>query len=115
MGKAFELPRLISEEVNKRFEFMEKCRNELDKRYRECDSKGHQAVEENYCNYCFRHLEYKAPRTDAILKEREKLHPYNKPLDAPVMAEERRREIELKKFMDKTEGLQKIIKKLSKD
>ena len=45
-------------------------RIELMKRYKECDSKGHIIPDEenNYCNHCFRHLNYVSPIIEAIRK-----------------------------------------------
>ncbi|MAG78800.1 hypothetical protein CMI40_00285 [Candidatus Pacearchaeota archaeon] len=87
----------------------------LDKRYLECNSKGHIQPDnkENTCNYCYRTLIYKTPATDAILKDREKLPIQHQPMDAPIIMEKGKREIESQKFMDRMQGLTKLEEELS--
>jgi len=86
----------------------------LNERYVECDSKGHQKPDEenNYCNYCHRHLRYKTPRTDAMINERKKLPWYNQPFDAPLMIQERERESGAQKLEDNFKGLIKLSDEL---
>jgi len=89
----------------------------LDNRYRECDTSGNghlkQDQENNYCNYCFRHLSYKTPETDAILESRKNLSIWQQPLDAPFIREEREREIGPQKAKDYFDGISNLEQELS--
>ena len=84
--------------------------HELQERYDRCDKSGHQKPKEgrNRCEYCFRQLKYEAPKTDAILRAREKLPYMFRPFDAPVMMKRREDEIELQKTLDWTYGLERL-------
>lgn len=88
----------------------------LEKRYQECDSSqgGHLRANPsiNYCNNCFRHLKYETPQTSAELESRRDIPFMFQPLDAPVMMERARREIEHQKTMDRLSGLHKLIEEL---
>jgi hypothetical protein len=85
----------------------------LYRRYNECDKLGHQLLDKdkNYCNYCFRHLEYKSPKTDKILEERSRLPDMLDPADAPLIVEKRTSEIRCQKITDFFNGVMKIKKK----
>lgn len=40
---------------NQDYKNIKKLNNLLDKRYKICDSKGHNSLNNNYCNFCYRH------------------------------------------------------------
>jgi len=84
----------------------------LDERYKECNSEGHKSVQGDSCVYCYRHLEYSAPRTEDILKDREKLPWYSQPMDGTIMIEKRKKEINRQKFLDRLRGLRKLSQEL---
>lgn len=86
----------------------------LNKRYAECNSYGHkkQDVGSNYCNYCYRHLNYKSSKVDAILDSRKNLPLDQVPLDAPILNDIANEEINHNRHMDKLKGLRKIIEEL---
>jgi len=97
------------EQIKQNIRRYKEFNRELDKRYSECDSQGHLKPdkENNYCNYCFRHLSYSAPNTDAILEEREAFPETQLP-DLSIILEQRRIEIDSQKSLDRFSGLIKV-------
>ncbi|MEK6850313.1 MAG: hypothetical protein AABX85_01935 [Nanoarchaeota archaeon] len=85
---------------------------EIRERYMECDKLGHYAPDnprEDFCGHCFRRLEYVAYNVQQILGERRNVPIFQQPLDAPVLSEQRDREIEGLKFDDWCFGLKEIF------
>ncbi len=83
-------------------------------RYGECDYMGHQLIisGENYCGHCHRHLNYGAPETEAILRDREELPLESQPLDATAMRARRDAEIRNQKAFDWYTGIPKVVVEL---
>jgi hypothetical protein len=106
--KAFQANRERSEKIANLMKIRQMCSSVLDERYHECDSKGHQKPDENYCNYCYRHIDYASPEVAAILEERKNIPSIHQPLDAPVLMEKRKRDIERQKAKDYFSGINKI-------
>ena len=71
------------------------------------------AEEENTCYYCYRTLNYKTHEADFIVKEDEKLPMMQRPMNASVVSDIARREIEAQKHQDYIDGLTKIAKELN--
>jgi hypothetical protein len=94
--------------------FIDKNDVELKKRYNICDSQGHQSPdrETNFCNYCFRHLNYKTPETDRKFSNRG-LPLILIPCDAPLRANSAREEIQHQRLIDYFDGLNKLSSELS--
>ena len=44
----------------------------LQQRYAKCDSQGHKKLngDNNYCDYCFRHVPYRPVRTGGMMRKR---------------------------------------------
>ena len=89
----------------------EKANLELEGRYSECDRHGHKEEDEenNICEYCFRHLEYGTPKTDAKYSYRKGLSIWHQPLDVAVTSQERRDEIAQQKSLDRIMGIEKLM------
>jgi hypothetical protein len=84
----------------------------IDERIKECKLKGHLQPDEkkNECGYCFQHLVYSTPETDALLAERSKLPLIQQPYDAPFISKMQKRELESQKFFDFLNGVEKLTK-----
>jgi hypothetical protein len=82
-------------------------------RYKTCGTKGHQNAEGNYCSYCYRHINYETPETNRIIEGRKHLTIYQQPLDAPLIIDQMKREIDSQKAMDFLQGLAKLNGELS--
>ena len=82
----------------------------LTQRYATCDAEGHKKAnpEGNECDHCYRQIEYQTPQTNAIFESRSALPVDRQPLDAPVMMQRAREEIELQKALDYICGLRKL-------
>jgi hypothetical protein len=76
--KAFQAGKERSEKVAKLMKTRGICSGILDQRYHECDSKGHQKPDEkeNYCSYCYRHIDYESPETSKRDIDRQKAKDY---------------------------------------
>jgi hypothetical protein len=72
--KAFQANRERIARMAEVMRIRQMCSGVLDQRYHECDSKGHQKPDEkeNYCSYCYRHLDYASPETSKRDIERQK-------------------------------------------
>lgn len=64
------------------------------------------------CGYCFRHLKYRTPKTDAILESRKDLSWLEAPVDAPYIEDLQKQEIAPQRMTDRFSGLQVIIEQL---
>jgi hypothetical protein len=108
--KAFQAGKERSARMAEVMRTRQMCSGVLDQRYHECDSKGHQKPDEkeNYCGYCYRHIDYTSPETDAILEGRKNIPSMQQPLDAPVLMEKRKRDIERQKAKDYFRGVNKV-------
>lgn len=86
----------------------------LDQRYTECNAKGHRKpdTEDNYCTHCYRPLEWKTPKTDAILASREELPIMLRPMDAPLIHKAQQEEIALQKSLQRFRGLRMLEQEL---
>lgn len=85
----------------------------LQRRYDECDSEGHKKPSGNYCNYCYRHLMYFTPETDAKLRKRKNTPLKFQPCDAPIILKEKQEEIKFQKFYDLCDGVKRITEELT--
>jgi len=76
--KAFQAGKEKSARMAEVMKTRQMCAGVLDQRYHECDSKGHQKPDEkeNYCSYCYRHLDYESPETSKRDIERQKAKDY---------------------------------------
>lgn len=112
VADAEKLGRKIGREISEK---IKKCSPILDKRYKECDSQGHQkpAEKENICYYCYRQLEYHTPFTDARHSWERELPLFEQPLNASLVHEESLQEIESQKDADYFNGLAKIAEELN--
>ena len=97
------------EDIDRICESRERYAEALDKRYKECDAEGHNAPDEidNRCGYCHRSLIY-ITEADRILEERRMNPFYMHPIDAPLLMDLRKRDLEHIKFLDKLHGLNKL-------
>jgi len=86
----------------------------LSKRYEQCDSRGHLNKKGERCLYCYRHLAYHAPQTEAILRQRESLPLMKQSLDAQLIMLGREREIGSQKTVDYFQGINKLIAEAEK-
>jgi len=98
--------------VEKDVLILKRCREKLFLRYTKCDEQGHRDIRESFCGYCYRHLEYSTPKTDAISHSRKNLPFELMPLDAPEMFKKRNEEIEKQKSKDFLEGMVLIREEL---
>ena len=90
------------------------CFKILNKRYKDCDYKGHiNPVQfENICNHCYRRLDY-STSVDAQYADRKNMDPMDVPFDAAKIMEEREEEIRMQKHVDFCRGLVKIAEELN--
>ncbi len=86
----------------------------LNKRYTECDSQGHLKPKKrkNFCDHCYRHLEYPTPETDAELRRQRELPSHQQPCNAPIMIERANRERGFQEGLDFWDGVNKIREEL---
>ena len=82
--------------------------SELNSRYSECDSSGgHKSpdVKNNYCNHCYRHLEYKAPQTDKFIERSQNIPWYDQCHNGFALKKLGEVEIASQKSLDFFDGL----------
>jgi hypothetical protein len=106
------------EAIKKKFNDLEvslkRAEDILDRRYFECEEKGHQKIVKrgSYCNHCYRHTKYETSRVNAFLRGRAQLNlsALEEPIDAPYVMEMIERELQEAKISDYFEGVAKVMK-----
>jgi hypothetical protein len=107
--------------LNRFFKKRDKLNKILEARYNECDIKIHLKPNnsKNICNYCYRRLEYNpedAPNsaTAQYMGLKKIFHPNEFVVDAPIMREKIKRDLDFLKSEDYNRGIESIEKELIK-
>ena len=89
----------------------------MEKRYKKCDVDGHKIIIDNYCPYCYRHIE---DETSELLrleleehgKEVSGLPVIQRPIDASYWLGRHEQDRDSQELIDWLKGLTKIAKEL---
>ena len=86
----------------------------LTQRYEKCNTQGHRKpnAEENYCTHCYRPLELRTPKADALLASNKELPIMDRPMDAPLIQKIKQEEIALQKSLQRFEGIRMLKQEL---
>jgi hypothetical protein len=99
-------------EIKSHLKNLEKAKQILNERYRECNTNGHQQLgKDGYCSYCYRSVGRESTEFRTILM----YHHHSKikqPLNEASVRELEKNRLALRRKLDRLQGLSRIINEL---